>query len=127
MILLTDHKKHYYLDMHTFSDRLLKLVYEKHSSVSACAIFMEREGCNINAQTLRRLTNGQWPSQKQLDMLCQFFDVEPECLLHGQCWVSRRHAYLMEDLSPNMQKIAQSAITGMLEGISTTAKDLDIR
>lgn len=113
--------------MREFGDRLLKLIYEKHSSVSACAMFMDMKGIAISEATLRRLTKGQWPSKKQTEMLCLFFDIEPECLLYGQCWTSKRHGYLMEGLSPRMQKMAQAAITGMLQGMSDTARDLDIR
>ncbi|MGH1485323.1 MAG: hypothetical protein ACRBCI_03820 [Cellvibrionaceae bacterium] len=106
-------------------ERLLLMIQQRYSSVASCGIFMRKEGKEINEQQLYRIINGQWPSEKQLALICEHFEVEPECLLFGQCFTSRKHGYLMEALSPQMQKMAVALTHSVNDAVLNTLAEHD--
>ena len=96
-------------------ERLKQIIEERYSSAASAALFMRKEGHQITEGMLYSIMRGQWPKPYQIEAICEHFDIEPKCLLFGQCYGSRRHGYLMEALSPQMQAMASDMNEAMLE------------
>jgi hypothetical protein len=106
-------------------ERLLVMIQERYSSVASCAIFMREAGLDISEQQLYRMIRGQWPSEKQVNILCDHFEIEPECLLFGQCFTSRKHGYLMDSLSPQMKNMAIALTQSVNDAVLNTLAEHD--
>ncbi|MGH1441378.1 MAG: hypothetical protein ACRBBR_14785 [Cellvibrionaceae bacterium] len=113
-----------------YGERLYRMIEEKHTSVASCAIMMRQKGYDINEQTLYRIIgnkNKNLPNQDVIDIICEYFEVEPECFLYGQCLVSRKHGYLSDSLSPRMQKLAMALTDSVITTLADKSNELDIR
>lgn len=95
-------------------ERLKQLIDQKYSSISSAAICMNKGEYKITSHQLYALIRGQWPTEYQVLSISKHFEVEPECFLFGRCDKSKRYSYLMEGLSPNMQKMADDMNEAML-------------
>ena len=115
------------LTMIGHGERLLQLIEKKHSSVAAAAIFMKEVGYEINEGQLYRIIKGQWPTKKQVEMICEFFEVEEECFLFGKCYMSRKHSDLMDGLSPKMRIMAEALVEKVVETVSDKSNELGLK
>jgi len=106
--------KSYSLRMIGHGERLIQIRELNYDTVKLAVDAMNELGHEMSTNQFYALQRGQWPSKKQLAAICEFFNVQPECYLFGRCDAPDEYSHLMDGLSPNMKKLAESLVSTLV-------------
>jgi hypothetical protein len=66
---------------------------------------MISNGCSISYGQYCSLERGNWPTEKQMNEVCKFFEIEPNCWFLGKCEEGQKHCDILSSMSERMKKL----------------------